>query len=920
MATPSPVTPRSTPSIAWHTLTPEAALRELASSETGLSQAEAEQRLRIHGPNAIRRKSKDSAWRLLWRQINNSLIWVLLGSGTLAVLLGKMTDGLVVLSVVAINAVIGFIQEFKAGRAIEALSDMAPRNATVIRDGRNATVPAAELVPGDVVLLAAGDSVPADMRLINLRNLQVEEAALTGESVAAVKSLAPVEAEAVLGDRTCMVYSGALVVSGTAAAVVAGTGMATELGRISDMLESAVDLATPLTKKLAEVSGWITVGIGSVSAVILAIGVKRALDMAIPLGPALKETLIFAIALAVGAIPEGLPAVVTIALAIGVQRMARRNAIIRRLPAVETLGSTTVICSDKTGTLTCNEMTVTELTTLQHGCRVSGIGYDPVGAFTIDGKIVDEPPADLLDLLVKSVLCNDAALVEENGQWSITGDPTEAALLAAAAKAGLNAKEIAGQFPRLDELPFASENQYMATLHGGETRFVVMKGAPEVVFKRCLQADDADLRGRIAAEMNRMGAKGMRVLAIAAKQGESAGGALTPESVADGFDFLGLIGMIDPPRAEAVEAIAACRRAGIVVKMITGDHRATASAIGAELQLADNGQAVTGTELAGMDDAALQETVRTVHIFARVAPEHKLRLVKALQSDNQVVAMTGDGVNDAPSLKQANIGVAMGIAGTAAAKESADIVLADDNFASISAAVEEGRRVYDNLLKSLAFLLPTNLGLALILIYGIMFFPFDPVTKVLLLPMLPTQLLWINLVAAVALALPLAFEVKEPDVMRRPPRRPEAPLFNSFVVFRVVAVSVLMTAGTIALFNAEHQQQLAAGVAAPQALVKAQTMAVTFVIFFQIFYMIHCRSLKDSILKIGFFSNPTVFWGIGVVLVLQALFVYLPFFQRVFKTSPLSMSDLALAVAASFAIVPIVSLEKWIRSLKCFRR
>jgi len=920
MTNPSPVATPKAESANWHTLTPEAALRELASSETGLSQVQAVERLQIHGPNAIKRKSKDSAWRLLWRQINNSLIWVLLGSGTLAVLLGKMTDGLVVLSVVAINAVIGFIQEFKAGRAIEALSDMAPRNATVVRDGRNATVPAAELVPGDVVLLAAGDSVPADMRLVSLRNLQVEEAALTGESTAAVKSLAPVDAEAVLGDRTCMVYSGTLVTSGTAAAVVAGTGMATELGRISDMLESAVDLDTPLTKKLAEVSTWITIGIGSVSVVILAIGVKRALDMAIPLGPALKETLIFAIALAVGAIPEGLPAVVTIALAIGVQRMARRNAIIRRLPAVETLGSTTVICSDKTGTLTCNEMTVTELTTLQHACRVGGVGYAPVGNFSVGGQAVEQLPTDLLDLLVQSVLCNDAALIEENGQWSITGDPTEAALLVAAAKAGLNAKEVAGQFPRLDELPFASENQYMATLHGGAERFVVMKGAPEVVFKRCLQAGDADLRSRIAAEMNRMGAKGMRVLAIAVKRGETETDALTPEAVADGFDFLGLIGMIDPPRAEAVEAIAACRRAGIVVKMITGDHRATAAAIGAELQLADNGQAITGAELAGMEDAALQDTVRAVHIFARVAPEHKLRLVKALQSDNHVVAMTGDGVNDAPSLKQANIGVAMGITGTAAAKESADIVLADDNFASISAAVEEGRRVYDNLLKSLAFLLPTNLGLALILIYGIMFFPFDPVTKVLLLPMLPTQLLWINLVAAVALALPLAFEVKEPDIMRRPPRRPEAPLFNSFVVFRVVAVSVLMTAGTIALFNIEHQQQLAAGVAVPLALAKAQTMAVTFVIFFQIFYMIHCRSLKDNILKIGFFSNPTVFWGIGVVLVLQALFVYLPFLQRVFKTSPLSMSDLALAVAASFAIVPIVSLEKWIRSLKFFRR
>jgi len=906
--------------MAWHAMDAATVFRALASDEAGLSPEQARERLRIHGPNQIKRKPQEGVLQLLWRQINNPLIWVLLGSGMLAVILGKMTDGLVVLAVVLINAVIGFIQEFKAGRAIEALSGMVPQNATVIRGGRSSMVPAIELVPGDVVLLAAGDSVPADMRLITLKNLQVEEAALTGESVPVEKRIESVAAEAVLGDRTSMVYSSTLVTAGTATAVVTGTGMATELGRISDMLASAVDLDTPLTKKLAEVSTWITIGIVLVSVVILAVGVKRALDMAIPLGAALKETLIFAIALAVGAIPEGLPAVVTIALAIGVQRMARRNAIIRRLPAVETLGSTTVICSDKTGTLTCNEMTVTELVTLQHRCRVSGSGYDPVGSFVINGRTADHLPEDLRDLLVKSILCNDATLGHDHGQWTITGDPTEAALLVAAAKAGLTAEAVQGQFPRIDAIPFASENQYMATLHDGEHRIVVLKGAPEEVCKRCLEAGDEVVHQRIVAEMHRMGGDGMRVLALAMKLGEGEVGELSPEAVADGFRFLGLIGMIDPPRAEAIEAIAACHRAGIVVKMITGDHRTTALAIGTALELAANGQAVTGVELATMAEEALRETARATNIFARVAPEHKLRLVQALQADNHVVAMTGDGVNDAPSLKQANIGVAMGITGTAVSKESADIVLADDNFASIGAAVEEGRRVYDNLIKSLAFLLPTNLGLALILIYGIMFFPFDPVTKVLLLPMLPTQLLWINLVAAVALALPLAFEVKEPNIMRRPPRRPDAPLFNSFVVFRVVAVSLLMTGGTIALFTMEYRQALAAGIAATVALAKAQTIAVTFVIFFQIFYMIHCRSLKDNILKIGLFSNPTVFWGIGVVLALQALFVYLPLLQKVFHTASLSLADLGLTVVASFAIFPIISLEKGVRSLAGRRR
>jgi len=900
--------------VAWHALEVDAVFRTLGSDEAGLSPEQANERFQQHGPNRIRRKPREGALQLLWRQIDNPLIWVLLGSGTLAVVLGKITDGLVVLAVVLINALIGFVQEFKAGRAIEALSDMVPQNAMVIREGRSVLVPAAELVPGDLVLLAAGDSVPADMRLVALKNLQVEEAALTGESVPVEKSLAPVAAEAVLGDRTSMVYSSTLVTSGTATAVVTGTGMATELGRISDLLAGAVDLDTPLTKKLAGVSTWITVGIVLIAAVILAVGVKRALDMAIPLGTALKETLIFAIALAVGAIPEGLPAVVTIALAIGVQRMARQGAIIRRLPAVETLGSTTVICSDKTGTLTCNEMTVTELATPQHTCRVSGTGYDPVGRFEIDGRTVDRLPEDLRDLLIRSVCCNDAALHHDHTGWSIAGDPTEAALLVAAAKAGIGAEAVHRQFPRLDAIPFASENQYMATLHGGERQTVVLKGAPEVVFQRCREAGDAVLHRRLVDEMHRMGAGGMRVLALAAKPWDAASGVLTPESVASGFAFLGLIGMIDPPRTEAIAAIAACHRAGIEVKMITGDHRITALAIGTELGLAAGGQAVTGGELAAMAEETLLTTVRTTTIFARVAPEHKLRLVKALQADNQIVAMTGDGVNDAPSLKQANIGVAMGITGTAVSKESADIVLADDNFASIGAAVEEGRRVYDNLIKSLAFLLPTNLGLALILIYGIMFFPFDPETKILLLPMLPTQLLWINLVAAVALALPLAFEVKEPDIMRRPPRKPDAPLFSGFVVFRVAAVSVLMTGGTIALFTREYGQALAAGVAASLALAKAQTIAVTFVIFFQIFYMIHCRSLKDNIRKIGLFSNPTVFWGIGVVLALQALFVYLPLLQRVFRTAALSIQDLALTLVASFLIFPIITMEKWIRA------
>jgi len=901
----------------WHTVEHQSVIDTLESSLDGLSSTEAKQRSILFGKNKIQRKQKDGPLTLLWRQINNPLIWVLLGSSTVATALGKITDGLVVLAVVVINSIIGFIQEFKAGKAIEALSDMVPQNATVIRDGKSIIMPVADLVPGDIVLLAAGDRVPADMRLIAQKNLQVEEAALTGESVPSQKNIIPVEILAVLGDRKCMVYSGTLVTSGTATAIVTGTGMKTELGRISTMLSETTIMETPLTAKLATIGKYLTIGIVAITLVILVIGTIRAVGQGVILVTALKDSLIFAIALAVGAIPEGLPAVVTIALAIGVQRMARRNAIIRKLPAVETLGSTTVICSDKTGTLTRNEMTVSEIWTHQNALTVSGVGYDPTGDFNLNGVVTDHLPDSVKTLLIKATLCNDATLEQEDGKWVITGDPTEAALVVASAKANLSHGELKKTYPRVDELPFDSENQYMATLHGGERPLIAVKGSPEAILKRCSQAigNTPIDQHRIAAKIEEMGAKGMRVLAIATKAWtKETVNELNIEDVESDLTFVGLVGMIDPARIEAKESIHACHDAGIVVKMITGDHKATARTIGMELGLSEKGEVVTGVELATMDDAELDRVAASINIFARVAPEHKLRLVRALQRNGEIVAMTGDGVNDAPSLKQSNIGVAMGITGTSVSKESSDIILADDNFASISAAVEEGRRVYDNLIKSLAFLLPTNLGLAFILIYGIMFFPFDPITKALLLPMLPTQLLWINLVAAVALALPLAYEVMEPNIMNRPPRKPDAPLFSGFVVFRVFAVSLLMTAGNIILFSLEFSNAIAAGLPEALAVSKAQTVGVTFVIMFQIFYMINCRSLNDTILKIGIFSNKTVFAGIGVVLALQGLFIYLPFMQKVFKTTPLDLRGILVATLAGFAIFPIIGIEKWLRA------
>ena len=889
---------------------------ELKSGQKGLSSSEAAERLQQYGTNLIVRKKQAGPLTILWRQINNPLIWVLLVSGTLAILLGKLTDGIVVLAVVVINALIGFVQEFKAEKAISALSEMVPQNATVVREGKHVTVAASELVPGDVVLLAAGDSVPADMRMLQVKNLRIEEAALTGESMSVGKTTEAVAQDASLGDRRCMAYSGTLVITGTGKGLVTATGMQTELGRISDLLDSAVDLATPLTLKLQEITKYITIAVLLISAVILGVGVMRALGEGVALGLALKDTLIFAIALAVGAIPEGLPAVVTIALAIGVQRMAKRKAIIRKLPAVETLGSTTVICSDKTGTLTRNEMMVTRLYTPQREVRVNGSGYEPRGDFFEGEQKLTQLPEDILRLLEAAVLCNDASLSQEGNRWSINGDPTEAALVVAAAKAGLSREALQEEYPRTDEIPFTSENKYMATQHGGGSKgSIVVKGAPEVVLQRCQLHTGQDRLEEIREVVRRMGEQGIRVLAFAEKDPDTNGQELTEDMVGDGLDFIGLIGMVDPPRSESIEAIKHCHQAGIQVKMITGDHRATAFSIGKDLGLAQDGDiSYSGADLAAMNDGELFENVEKSNIFARVAPEHKLRLVTALQQRGHIVAMTGDGVNDAPALKQANIGVAMGITGTAVSKDASDIVLADDNFASISAAVEEGRRVYDNLIKSLAFLLPTNLGLAFILIYGIIFFPFDPLTKALLLPMQPAQLLWINLVAAVTLALPLAFEAKEADIMHRPPRRPSAPLFSPFVIFRVVLVSILMTAGTVALFSVEYFGALRAGVGEESALRVAQTMAVTFVIMFQIFYMVHCRSLKDNLLTIGLFSNPTVFVGIGAILVLHLFFVYLPISQRIFGTTALGYDKFGLAAAAAFAIFPLISLEKWIRN------
>jgi Ca2+-transporting ATPase len=599
--------------------------------------------------------------------------------------------------------------------------------------------------------------------------------------------------------------------------------------------------------------------------------------------------------------------------------MAARRAIIRKLPAVETLGSTTVICSDKTGTLTRNEMTVQALWTPAGSYALSGVGYAPQGELRRGEERLGAPPEDARELLVAGALCNDASVRPKDGTWELTGDPTEGALVVAAEKAGLRVAEARGRHTRVDAIPFESEHQYMATLHtdGAGACDVFLKGAPEVVLRRCALHDGFDAED-VAAEVERLARRGMRVLAVAGKRVDASQAGLAVADVEGGFSLLGLQGMIDPPRQEAVAAVRECHEAGITVKMITGDHQTTAEAIGTQLGLLEAGsRGVTGAQLAKLDDEALRETVASTNVFARVAPEHKLRLVRALQAKGHVVAMTGDGVNDAPALEQANIGVAMGITGTSVSKEAADIVLADDNFASITAAVEEGRRVYDNLIKSLAFVLPTNLGLALILVFGVAFFPIQSIGGELvpLLAMLPTQLLWINLVATVSLALPLAFEAKEPDVMRRAPRDPAAPVLSGFVVGRTVVTALLMAAGGIGLFLWEYWLELPRQGHAT-ALAEAQTMAVTTVIMFQIFYLMTCRSLTGSVFRLGLFSNRAIFIGVAVLALLQAGFMYLPFMQRIFGTAPLEAMELGLCALVGAVILPVIAVEKWWRGRK----
>jgi magnesium-transporting ATPase (P-type) len=878
----------------WHALASHEVLAAQRSSPQGLGSEEVRGRRAVFGMNVLRPRAAVRATVLLWRQLRNPLIYVLVASGGLALLLGKTVDGLVVLGVVVLNTLIGFAQESRALRAIAALASQVTHTATVVRDGRPHVVPAVEIVPGDVVLSQPGDLVAADIRLLEVHGLQAIEASLTGESAPVAKALDPVDASAPLGDRASMLYAGTLIASGSGSGVVVATGASTELGRISELLGETEQPETPLNRTLARVGRHITIAIVGVSALLFGVGLLREYPLA--------DAVLVAVTLAVAAIPEGLPTIVTIALAIGVHRMAARRAIVRSLPAVETLGSTTVICTDKTGTLTRNEMTVNAIWARGVNYGLSGAGYAPTGELSRDGERIAAAPGEVVHVAVAGVLCNDSSLAQDGNAWRLTGDPTEAALLVAARKIGVDPDVTRTSHPRLDVIPFDSAIQLMATLN--ETpdarRRVYVKGAPEAVLPRC--ARDA------LSEAERQASKGERMLAFAFRDVEADRERLSSSDVEDGLSLLGLVGMIDPPRESAVEAVAACQRAGITVKMITGDHGGTARAIAQKIGLCANGAVLTGPELDSLDDAGLIGAAARVDVFARVAPEHKLRLVRALQARDEVTAMTGDGVNDAPALRQADIGVAMGVSGTAAAREAADIVLADDNFATIVAAVEEGRRVFDNLRKGLAFLLPTNAGQVFLVLVPVLAFPIPG--GVPLLPLAPVHILWVNLVVAVGLALPLALEPGEPDAMRRAPRASTEPLLGRDVLLQSWVVALLMAVGGIGLFLFEYRPAIARGGVPALALREAQTAAVTTVILLQCLYVLECRSLTRSIFALGPRSNPWIYAGIGGVVLLQLAFVYLPVFHFLFGSAPIGASEWLRSVLTAVVVIPVVEAYK----------
>jgi len=853
--------------------------------DDGLSEDEAAARLDRFGANALPPRSRHGPVVRLLLQFHNPLVYVLLTAMVVTLSIGGVLDALVIAGVVMVNAIVGFVQEWRAGEALEALAAATRTQASVIRSGKLRRIDSLDVVPGDVVVIEAGDKVPADIRLTLTHELQVDESPLTGESVPVGKACGTLAADSVLGDRSNMAYSGTYVTSGTGQGLVVATGIETEIGRIHQLVGKAEGVSTPLTKRLAVFSRWLTIVILGLASLTLLVGIVR--------GESIGDMVTAAVALAVGAIPEGLPAAVTITLAIGVSRMARRHAIIRRLPAAETLGSTTAICTYKTGTLTQNRMTVQYV--FAHG-RVHPID--------------DANPDHVLPCLTAGMLCNNADVEwDEAGRLTSVGDPTEVALLLAASRMGLATDADQAGCPRIDELPFSSELRLMATLHespDAETDLLVVKGASEAVLDLCgsqrtveggLEPLDRPL---IESQVTAFGEEALRVLAFATARvphGWVFGtGALADHSMT----FLGLQAMADPPRQEAIRAIASCHSAGIAVKMITGDHARTARAVAARMGLlgdAESGPVVmTGIELAQSAPEDLARRIESVDVFARVSPEQKLGIVRSLQRSGQIVAMTGDGINDAPALKQADIGIAMGHGGTEVAKEASDMVLTDDNFASVEAAVEEGRGVFDNLTKFITWTLPTNLGEGFVVLAA--------VATGVALPILPVQILWINMTTAVALVLMLAFEPAEKDIMQRPPRPPAQPILTGVLVRRILLVGAFMLVGAFGLFQWALNQGA--------TLNEARTIAVNAFVAMEVGYLLNCRALDRSLFSVGIWTNRPLLVGVACTIALQWAFTYLPFMNEAFQSAPLPWSDWVVVALLGSAIYAAVGTEKWI--------
>jgi Ca2+-transporting ATPase len=872
----------------WHTLTVDAALSRLTSGLDGLADIEVHRRLAIHGPNELEATTRESAWHTLAAQFKNVLILILLAGTVVSGFLGHTLEAVVITVIVLFAVLLGFIQEYRAGRALEALKKLAAPIARALRNGEERVVPARDLVPGDVIVLRAGDRVPADARVIQTANLAVDEAALTGESAAVQKTVAHFDDERLsLGDRKNMMYAGTMVVHGRGQALVVATGMSTEFGRIAQMVESVEASRTPLQENLDRLGATLGKGALLVVALVVVIGLIRGLP--------LIQMFMFGIALAVAVVPEALPAVVTISLAIGVRRMVRRHALVRRLPIVETLGSTSVICSDKTGTLTKNEMTVRRVLAGEQVLELTGVGYDPAGHVIDEGRIVD-PTDTVRELLHAAVLASDARLVTRDGRWQVEGDPTEGALVVAAIKAGLNPGQLNEREPRTAEISFTSERRRMTTLHSASAGVVAYsKGAADEVLASCtrqwLSGRDVSLTqqgcDQIRKIEQRMAADGLRVLAIARKPGA------TLEDAESDMTLLGLVAMMDPPRAEARAAVETCEVAGIRPVMITGDHPLTARTIAVELGLLKDRRVVTGRELEMMTDDDLGQTVEDIGVYARVSPADKLRVVDAWQNRGEVVAMTGDGVNDAPALKKADVGIAMGIAGTDVSKEAAGMTLLDDNFATIVAAVEEGRVVFGNIKKYLMYLLSCNVGEIVILA--------GSVIAGLPLPLSAVQILYVNLATDGLPALALAVDPPERDLMQRKPRDPRVGIFTRPVV------AILLTAG---LWAALVNMSLFAWLLyAGRPLAEVMAMIFVLLVLIQFFNAYNCRSDRISVFHRPFTNrwlNTAVAWE----LLLLTAIVYVPFFQRAFGTFSLTFADWVTTVVLAFSIVPVVELAK----------